>query len=1161
MAQKSSKTSTPVSRRKRRRKQLEYQRCEDRKLLAADLNFGPMEQAVASQEFSELAKQPDLSVHQQLLAGVDTAPLQKGLNGLVEIGSETNAGHTVTVLQQTWNGFPVFGSWLTTVQDETGQITDVRDQTLPSVSALADDTSPMSSESAISLATVGISKPTLMESTAHVGWYTAGDKVRLSWVVETEVSNPQGEVVENWETWVDVYDGHIFSKSIGNNAVDQLLKDPLTTVTPKPWVTINDAIGEQGSRDLAAPFNSVIQISVGCTGTLIAPDAFLSARHCGIGAGDMINFGVDSNNPDFSFEVATSLNPAGGNAASDAFDGGDVSIHTLVEEVPASVATPMRLTDLTDDLVGQVGMWIGYGANGLGSTGSGATSDGFRWAAENVIDAYGPAAPFGFGENMFTSDFDNGEEDNNSTGSVTPLVLEGMGGPGDSGGPMLVNINGEWVVGAVVSGGTTRTSEYGTIGWWTGLEPFKAEIEAVGGQFVVEEATAGFNRDEYLVGETITIRIFDPNAVGDLSITVTSDTGDVENVTASQSDEPGLYVATLESANANIVFDDGILQVDVGDQIEMTYVDADDGSGNPDTLTDTASFIAVTDSDLIGADFDLDGNTPANWVTISSGTDQTFSDLDNERNAITPVDLTVNGTYTALNVDIDPATVPLYPNALSNVDGQIQTSSQPLEIIYSDLVASTDYLVYVMAAEGIFDSIEQTVSIQGLGSPVVFEQRFNTGELFINDQVGDETRDLFEYAQLITADIDGEITIDITPIAGTDDVVLAGLAILPYDGGIDAISDFAITSEDTAVDINVTANDIETDGQEITLQSVSTPDNGTATITADGNIEYTPTSNFSGTDNFTYTITDPDGNIAVGAVTVSVSAINDAPLGIFLTPDSVDEDTSTANDVLIGQLIGIDSDDTSHTFQLVSGSGGIDNGSFRIAGDDLYLRAGTNLDFDAQSQFSIRVEVSDGQQKTETVVSVFVNEVSEAVEVSLNGGEDQRSMVNQAVIRFDEVVTVGAGAFEVIKRGSDGGAVGVIPSIDDSSGQTVVTLTFTGQFVTAGGSLEDGNYQLTILGDLITTSGGALDGDGDGNPGGNFVFGDTEADNFFRLFGDVDGDRVVAALDLLRFRQTYNKSTGDTGFDDRFDFNVDGTITAFDLLRFRNNYRDRLDFS
>jgi len=1159
MAQDRFSSSNQSALKRQGRTRLEYERFEDRNLLAADLLAGPELPSFSQVEIREFAQQPDRSVISQLSASSETAELQTGLNGLAQIASETSNGQTATVFQQTWNGLPIYGSWLTTLQNEAGELINVRDQTLQNIQGLAENTDPINPEQAITFATHGLTKPSLMDSSVRSAWYTAGQNVRLSWVVETSVSNPQGDVVSQYETWVDAFDGDVFTQDSQGQYVESLLEDPVVDRGVFPRIVINDAIGPAGSQTYADPFDAVVSVSVGCTGVLVAPDAVLSARHCGIRPGDTVSFGEDSFNPTGTFTVATSVDPAGNGSL---LDGGDFTILTLETSVPATIAIPMRLTDATDELVGVTAATIGYGLNGVGSVGHEFSADGRRWGGENIIDAFGiPSA--NSGDNIISTDFDDDSGAGNTiVGSdPTPLEFEATTAPGDSGGPILVQQNGEWLIAGVLSGGTTGNSVYGDISWWTGTALFRTEIEAVGGEFVEDEAALGFSDEDFFVGDTIDIRIFDGNAVGNITVTVTSDLGDSETLTAAPT-SPGEYNFSLDSANANIVFNDGTLQVDAGDMIQVTYNDPDDGNGVPVTLVDTAFVIDVSASELIGVDFDvIDSVAPVGWLSVADGSDQSFSDLGNEQLAETPVDLTINGTWTALDVEVDPSTIPNYTNLISRVDGQIQTGGQAIELVWDDLVASRDYLVYVMAAEGVFDSIEQSVSIQGLGSPVVFEQRFGTNDLFINDQLGDSNRDLVEYAQLITSNIDGEITINVTPIGGTQDVVLSSIALVPYDAGIDAISDTALTTEDDPVSINVTANDIETDGQAITLVSVSDPGNGTATITSTGTVEYVPGPSFNGTDEFTYVITDPDGNQSTGAVMVSVAAVNDAPTGVLLSPSIVSEDLSTAVDAFVGTLTGIDVDDASHTFSLATGAGDADNDDFRIDGDQLFIRAGTDIDFDNQSQYSIRVEVSDGEMTTEAVLTIVVREVTSAVRVSLGDGDDQRSMVSEAVVSFDEIVAIDAGAFEVIKRGPGGGTVGVIPVIDNSSGQTVVTLTFTGQFVTSTGSLVDGNYQLTVVGDQITTSSGALDGDGNGTPGGDFLFGDTEADNFFRFYGDVDGDRTVSALDLLRFRQTFFQSNGDAGFDERFDFDGDGAISSLDLLRFRQNFFDRLDFS
>jgi hypothetical protein len=97
--------------------------------------------------------------------------------------------------------------------------------------------------------------------------------------------------------------------------------------------------------------------------------------------------------------------------------------------------------------------------------------------------------------------------------------------------------------------------------------------------------------------------------------------------------------------------------------------------------------------------------------------------------------------------------------------------------------------------------------------------------------------------------------------------------------------------------------------------------------------------------------------------------------------------------------------------------------------------------------------------------------------------------------------------------------------------------------------LADGRFILTALAGQISGKNGALDGDGDGQPGGNFSFGDTQG--LFRFFGDANGDQVVNGLDLGLFRSAFGTAIGDANFDSFFDFNGDGVINGLDLGQFK----------
>jgi len=113
------------------------------------------------------------------------------------------------------------------------------------------------------------------------------------------------------------------------------------------------------------------------------------------------------------------------------------------------------------------------------------TSDNFRWGGENTIEIYGSPASAG-GTNIISTDFDNGSSGANTipSSSSAPLEFEATTAPGDSGGPVLVQSGGEWVIAGVLSGGTTNTSVYGDISWWTGTAIYRTAIESAGGEFI-----------------------------------------------------------------------------------------------------------------------------------------------------------------------------------------------------------------------------------------------------------------------------------------------------------------------------------------------------------------------------------------------------------------------------------------------------------------------------------------------------------------------------------------------------------------------------------------------------------------------------------------------------------------------------------------------------
>lgn len=86
-----------------------------------------------------------------------------------------------------------------------------------------------------------------------------------------------------------------------------------------------------------------------------------------------------------------------------------------------------------------------------------------------------------------------------------------------------------------------------------------------------------------------------------------------------------------------------------------------------------------------------------------------------------------------------------------------------------------------------------------------------------------------------------------------------------------AVDDFVETPFETAINIDVLANDI-TDDPPMIITSASDPPNGSTLIELDDTITYTPDDEFSGIDTFAYFAEDDAFNFDIGDVTVTVGA-------------------------------------------------------------------------------------------------------------------------------------------------------------------------------------------------------------------------------------------------------------------------------------------------
>ena len=187
----------------------------------------------------------------------------------------------------------------------------------------------------------------------------------------------------------------------------------------------------------------------------------------------------------------------------------------------------------------------------------------------------------------------------------------------------------------------------------------------------------------------------------------------------------------------------------------------------------------------------------------------------------------------------------------------------------------------------------------------------------------------------------------------------------------------------TDIDENVAANSVvgtlsATDDGRGTLAytlvagngDINGVDNGAFTITG-STLSVNASPDYEAQSSYRIRIQVSDGEFAYSApFTITVNDVNDAPTGIALTSTRIDENIA-ANSV-VGTLSATDDGIGTLVYTLVSGNGDIDNGDFTITGTTLTINA--SPDYETQSSYAIRIQVSDGQYQYADTFTILVND-------------------------------------------------------------------------------------------------------------------------------------------------------------------------------------------
>jgi VCBS repeat-containing protein len=192
------------------------------------------------------------------------------------------------------------------------------------------------------------------------------------------------------------------------------------------------------------------------------------------------------------------------------------------------------------------------------------------------------------------------------------------------------------------------------------------------------------------------------------------------------------------------------------------------------------------------------------------------------------------------------------------------------------------------------------------------------------------------------------------------------------------------------VGIGVLANDSDVDGNPLSVTVLTGPAHGTLTLNADGSFSFNPTTNYTGSDSFTYRVSDGSGGTATATVTLNIANTNTAPVA---TNDSYTTNEDTTLNVPAGT--GVLSNDTDANGDPLVVTGivtGPTHGTVSLNANGSFTYTPV-ANYNGADSFTYQVSDSRGGTATATV-NLTVNPVDDAPTAVNDTATVNESIVN-----------------------------------------------------------------------------------------------------------------------------------------------------------------------
>ena len=188
---------------------------------------------------------------------------------------------------------------------------------------------------------------------------------------------------------------------------------------------------------------------------------------------------------------------------------------------------------------------------------------------------------------------------------------------------------------------------------------------------------------------------------------------------------------------------------------------------------------------------------------------------------------------------------------------------------------------------------------------------------------------------------DAYFTYSITDGHGGSAAAQGLVTFTPVNNAPDLKNDNLTTDEDNYLYVpvaDILANDVDHDGDPMTVTRVFSGVGGSAEVFVNGTILFKPDPNFNGAANFQYEVTDGQGGFSTATVNVQVNPVNDNPSA---GGDSFSGMQDQPLSISIAQLLANDGDIDSPTVSLSSVSAP-KNGTVAIVGDKVIFTPNAN---------------------------------------------------------------------------------------------------------------------------------------------------------------------------------------------------------------------------